>query len=81
MDSGWLRGHGVHGCRNMELITLEIDDDGCGRLQFELPADATDEEVAHGATNRNPPRAKASIADVQKTKSPARGRALCGSMR
>jgi hypothetical protein len=34
------------GDRNMEL-TLEIDDDGCGRLQFELPADATDEEVAY----------------------------------
>ena len=30
----------------MEL-TLEIDDDGCGRLQFELPADATDEDVAY----------------------------------
>ena len=31
----------------MEVVTLEIDDDGCGRLQFELPADATDEEVAY----------------------------------
>ena len=31
----------------MELITLEIDNDGCGRLQFELPADATAEEVAY----------------------------------
>ena len=30
----------------MDLI-LEIDDDGCGRLQFELPADATDEDVAY----------------------------------
>ena len=30
----------------MEL-TLEIDDDGCGRLQFELPADATAEDVAY----------------------------------
>jgi len=30
----------------MELI-LEIDDDGCGRLQFELPADATAEDVAY----------------------------------
>ena len=29
----------------MELITLEIDN--CGRLQFELPADATAEEVAY----------------------------------
>ncbi len=28
-------------------VTLEIDDDGCGRLQFELPADATAEEVAY----------------------------------
>ena len=31
----------------MEVITLEIDEDGCGRLQFELPADATAEEVAY----------------------------------
>jgi hypothetical protein len=31
----------------MEVVTLEIDDDGCGRLQFELPADATAEEVAY----------------------------------
>ena len=31
----------------MDVITLEIDDDGCGRLQFELPADASDEEVAY----------------------------------
>ena len=31
----------------MEVITLEIDDDGCGRLQFELPADATDADVAY----------------------------------
>jgi hypothetical protein len=31
----------------MELVTLEIDDHGCGRLQFELPADATAEEVAY----------------------------------
>ena len=30
----------------MELI-LEIDDDGCGQLQFELSADAIDEEVAY----------------------------------
>jgi hypothetical protein len=30
----------------MELI-LEIDDDGCGQLRFELPADATEEEVAY----------------------------------
>ena len=28
----------------MELI-LEIDDDGCGRLEFELPLDATHEDV------------------------------------
>ena len=31
----------------MEVVTLEIDDDGCGRLQFELPADAPAEEVAY----------------------------------
>ena len=28
-------------------ITLEVDDEGCGRLQFELPLDITDEEIAH----------------------------------
>jgi hypothetical protein len=28
-----------------EFITLEIDDDGCGR--FELPLDVTDEERIH----------------------------------
>ena len=26
---------------------LEIDDDGCGRLEFELPLDATDEDVTY----------------------------------
>ena len=31
----------------MDVITLEIDDDGCGRLQFELPADTSPEEVAY----------------------------------
>ena len=31
----------------MEVVTLEIDDDGCGRLRFELPADAPAEEVAY----------------------------------
>ena len=31
----------------MGVITLEIDDHGCGRLQFELPADATNEEIAY----------------------------------
>ena len=28
-------------------LNLEIDDDGSGRLQVELPADATDEDVAY----------------------------------
>ena len=31
----------------MEVVTLQIDDDGCGRLQFELPADVSAEEVAY----------------------------------
>ena len=31
----------------MDVITLEIHDDGCGRLQFELPADTSPEEVAY----------------------------------
>lgn len=30
----------------MEVI-LEIDDDGCGRLQFELPEGALEEDVAY----------------------------------
>jgi hypothetical protein len=30
----------------MEVL-LEIDDEGCGRLEFELPADATDEDIAY----------------------------------
>ena len=29
------------------FITLEVDDEGCGRLQFELPSDVTDEEIAY----------------------------------
>ena len=29
------------------LVTLEIDYDGCGRLQFELPPDTTDEEIQY----------------------------------
>jgi hypothetical protein len=28
-------------------VILEIDDDGCGRLQFELPVDSTAEDVAY----------------------------------
>jgi hypothetical protein len=28
-------------------VILEIDDNGCGQLLFELPADATTEEVAY----------------------------------
>ena len=28
-------------------LNLEIDDDRCGRLQVELPADAADEDVAY----------------------------------
>lgn len=30
-----------------EFVTVEIDLDGRGRLQFELPADVTDEEIAY----------------------------------
>ena len=45
----------------MELI-LEIDDDGCGQLQFELPADAAAEEVAYIESlvpDRDPERGEA----------------------
>ena len=33
--------------KHEQLIKLEIDYDGRGRLQFELPADATDDEIAY----------------------------------
>ena len=26
---------------------LEVDDDGCGLLEFELPSDATDDEIEY----------------------------------
>jgi hypothetical protein len=29
------------------LVMLEIDYEGCGRLQFELPLDTTDEEISY----------------------------------
>jgi hypothetical protein len=32
------------------FITLEIDYDGRGSLQFELPSDATDDEIAYFKT-------------------------------
>ena len=32
---------------NDEFIALEIDDDRCGRLQFELPLDVTDAEIEY----------------------------------
>ena len=32
---------------NDEFIALEIDDDQCGRLQFELPLDVTDAEIEY----------------------------------
>jgi hypothetical protein len=30
-----------------DFITLEVEEEGCGRLQFELPFDITDEEIAY----------------------------------
>ena len=30
-----------------DFITLEVDHHGCGRLQFELPLDVTDAEIAY----------------------------------
>jgi hypothetical protein len=33
--------------REDEFIALEIDDDRCGRLQFELPLDVTDAEIEY----------------------------------
>ena len=32
---------------NDEFIALEIDDDRCGRLQFDLPLDVTDAEIEY----------------------------------
>ena len=31
----------------MKSIVREVDDEGCGLLEFELPSDATDEEIAY----------------------------------
>ena len=31
----------------MKCIVLEVDDDGCGLLEFELPSDATDDEITY----------------------------------
>ena len=31
----------------MKSIVVEIDDDGCALLEFELPVDATDDEIAY----------------------------------
>ena len=30
-----------------EFLTVEIDLNGCGRLQFEVPPDVTDEEIEY----------------------------------
>ena len=30
-----------------DFITLEVEEEGCGRLQFELPLDITDAELAY----------------------------------
>jgi hypothetical protein len=30
-----------------DFMTLEVEEEGCGRLQFELPLDVTDEEIAY----------------------------------
>jgi hypothetical protein len=30
-----------------DFITLEVEEEGCGRLQFELPLDITDVEIAY----------------------------------
>ena len=46
----------------MELI-LEIDDDGCGRLQFELPADASAEELAY--IESSVPRIETGLLELQ----------------
>jgi hypothetical protein len=35
---------------DQQHITLEIDYEGRGTLQFELPADATDDEIAYFKT-------------------------------
>jgi hypothetical protein len=45
-----------------DFITLEVDDDGCGRLHFELPLDVTDEEVAF--IKRLVPRAESGLLEL-----------------
>ena len=32
------------------FVTVEIDDDGCGLLRFELPPDTTEEEIEYFKT-------------------------------
>jgi hypothetical protein len=44
-------------------ITLEIDDDGCGRLEFELPLDATDEDVTY--IERLEPRIESGLLELR----------------
>ena len=31
----------------VKSIVLEVDDEGCGLLEFELPSDATEDEIAY----------------------------------
>ncbi len=45
-----------------DFITLEVDDDSCGRLQFELPLDITDEEIAY--LKSLVPRAEAGLLEL-----------------
>lgn len=35
------------GCATMKGTVLDVFDDGCGLLEFELPSDATDDELAY----------------------------------
>ena len=46
----------------MKSIVLAVDDEGCGLLEFELPSDATEDEIAYIA--RLVPRLEAGLLEL-----------------
>ena len=45
-----------------DFITLEIEEESCGRLQFDLPSDITDEEIAY--IKSRVPRAESGLLEL-----------------
>jgi hypothetical protein len=46
----------------VKSIVLEVDDEGCGLLEFELPSDATEDEIAY--IERLVPRLEAGLLEL-----------------